>query len=205
MRSLLEEALRRLIDDYAREEPRPPFQFTTFRGTGYTPGVTPQQALTMANDRGGSDHLGVVIALDTNLLIYAHREEVPFHQPALESLTGLVRSGRAWALPWPCVHEFISTVTNRRVFARTDAHRRWRSIACASWSPPTFAFSASPPPIWTSWIGCSRPVASTGPKVHDARIAAICIGHGVSELWTADRDFSYFPELRTRNPLVGRD
>ena len=58
MRSLLEEALRRLIDDYAREAPRPPFRFTTFRGTGYTPGVTPQQALTMANDRGGSDPLG---------------------------------------------------------------------------------------------------------------------------------------------------
>lgn len=59
MRSLLEEALRRLIDDYARDEPRrPPFHFTTFRGTGYAPGVTPEQALTMANDRGGSDHLG---------------------------------------------------------------------------------------------------------------------------------------------------
>jgi predicted nucleic acid-binding protein len=44
--------------------------------------------------------------------------------------------------------------------------------------------------------------AVTGSKFHDARIAAICIGHGVSELWTADRDFSYFPELKTGNPLV---
>jgi predicted nucleic acid-binding protein len=43
----------------------------------------------------------------------------------------------------------------------------------------------------------------TGPRVHDARIAAICLAHGVTELWTADRDFSYFPRLRTRNPLVG--
>lgn len=41
-----------------------------------------------------------------------------------------------------------------------------------------------------------------GPKVHDAHVAAICISHGVSELLTADRDFSYFPQLRTRNPLV---
>ncbi len=38
--------------------------------------------------------------------------------------------------------------------------------------------------------------------VHDARIAAICLAHGVSELWTADRDFSRFPELKARNPLV---
>jgi predicted nucleic acid-binding protein len=38
--------------------------------------------------------------------------------------------------------------------------------------------------------------------VHDARIAALCLSHGVCELWSADRDFSRFPALRTRNPLV---
>ena len=40
-----------------------------------------------------------------------------------------------------------------------------------------------------------------GPKVHDARIAAICLQNGVDELWTIDRDFSRFPSLRLRNPL----
>jgi predicted nucleic acid-binding protein len=38
--------------------------------------------------------------------------------------------------------------------------------------------------------------------VHDARIAALCLQHGVRELWSADRDFNRFPALRTRNPLV---
>ena len=42
-----------------------------------------------------------------------------------------------------------------------------------------------------------------GPMVHDARIAALCTARGVTELWTADRDFSRFPTLRTRNPLQG--
>jgi predicted nucleic acid-binding protein len=42
----------------------------------------------------------------------------------------------------------------------------------------------------------------SGPQVHDARIAALCIQHRVSCLWTADRDFSRFPSLPTRNPLV---
>jgi hypothetical protein len=41
-----------------------------------------------------------------------------------------------------------------------------------------------------------------GPRIHDARIAALCLHHGVSELWTADRDFSKFPQLKTRNPLA---
>ena len=42
-----------------------------------------------------------------------------------------------------------------------------------------------------------------GPRVHDARVAALCLAHGVRELWTADRDFSRFPGLATSNPLAG--
>ncbi len=43
---------------------------------------------------------------------------------------------------------------------------------------------------------------ATGAMIHDAKIAAICLHHGVTELWTADRDFSRFPGLKTRNPLI---
>ena len=42
-----------------------------------------------------------------------------------------------------------------------------------------------------------------GPQVHDARVAALCRLHGVRELWTVDRDFSRFPGLKVKNPLVG--
>jgi predicted nucleic acid-binding protein len=38
----------------------------------------------------------------------------------------------------------------------------------------------------------------SGPRVHDARIAALCLGHGISELWSAD---PRFPGLQVRNPL----
>jgi predicted nucleic acid-binding protein len=41
-----------------------------------------------------------------------------------------------------------------------------------------------------------------GSRIHDARIAALCHAHGVRELWTADRDFSRFPVLVSRNPLA---
>ena len=41
-----------------------------------------------------------------------------------------------------------------------------------------------------------------GPRVHDARIAAICRRHGVDRLLSANRDFSRFPDLRTLNPLL---
>ena len=53
MRSLLEEALRRLLDDYERAQAKRPFHFTTVRGGGMVEGMTPQRALEIANDRGG--------------------------------------------------------------------------------------------------------------------------------------------------------
>jgi predicted nucleic acid-binding protein len=40
-----------------------------------------------------------------------------------------------------------------------------------------------------------------GPIVHDARIAALCTAHGVTELLTRDRDFQLFSGLRTRDPF----
>jgi uncharacterized protein len=58
----------------------------------------------------------------------------------------------------------------------------------------------------TTWLvlrGLLREGKVTGPRVHDARIAAICLAHGVRELWTADRDYGRFSRLRTRNPLIG--
>jgi hypothetical protein len=40
--------------------------------------------------------------------------------------------------------------------------------------------------------------------VHDARIAALCRLHGIREFCSADRDFSRFPDLPQRNPLIPR-
>ena len=41
-----------------------------------------------------------------------------------------------------------------------------------------------------------------GGVVHDARIAAICVAHGIDVLLTCDRHLSLFPELRTKNPFT---
>ena len=46
------------------------------------------------------------------------------------------------------------------------------------------------------------PARLQGALVHDARVAALCLFHGVRVLWAADRDFSRFPELAVVNPLT---
>lgn len=144
-----------------------------------------------------------MIAVDTNILVYAHRTDSPHHAPALEALRSLAAGGRTWAVPWPCVHEFLSTVTHQRIYrppSTVGTAVAAMQDLLAMRGVTTLGEDVDHPSVIARLLNVS---GVTGPKVHDARIAAICLSHGVSELWTADRDFSYFQELRTRNPLVG--
>jgi uncharacterized protein len=141
-----------------------------------------------------------VIAVDTNVLVYAHRTEAPHHDRALRAVESL--AGTRWAVPWACVHEFVAVVTNPRIFTTpTPVDEAVATMVAVRGAGAVFLSEAAD---HLQRLGDLLTAGgATGPKVHDARIASVCLGHGVSELWTADRDFGYFPALRTRNPLVG--
>jgi toxin-antitoxin system PIN domain toxin len=143
-----------------------------------------------------------MIAIDTNLLVYAHREDSEFHEPARVALVNLAEGNQPWCIPWPCLHEFLSIVTHPRIYA----------------PPSPMALALASIKAWIQSPGCVtigeeadyfdilKKLAIegrvAGPMIHDARIAAICIQNSVAALWTADRDFSRFASLKTRNPLV---
>ena len=57
-----------------------------------------------------------MIAVDTNLLVYAHRADHEWNDAAHACLNNLAASRAAWAIPWPCVHEFIAIVTRPKIF-----------------------------------------------------------------------------------------
>ena len=54
--------------------------------------------------------------VDTNLLVYAHREDSPWHEKALARVTELANSDSPWAIPWSCVHEFLAIVTHPKIY-----------------------------------------------------------------------------------------
>jgi predicted nucleic acid-binding protein len=100
------------------------------------------------------------------------------------------------------VHEFVAVVTHPRIFdppsALEDALlavESWRAVA-------TTTFLAELDGYLEVLAATARAAKVAGPRIHDARIAALCRQHAISELWTADRDFSRFAGLVVRNPLV---
>ncbi len=144
-----------------------------------------------------------MIALDTNVLVAAHRQDSEFHAPARAALTGLAESRARWAIPWPCVHEFLSVVTHPRIFNPPSSTSEAVAQLNAWIESPTLVLLAEDGSYWLTLSELVLAARVAGPRIHDARIAALCLRHGVDELWTADRDFGRFPALRTRNPLVG--
>ena len=146
-----------------------------------------------------------MIAVDTNLLVHAHREDSPFHNEAYACLRSLAEGNAAWAIPWPCVHEFLAIVTHPRIFdPPTPSRRAIEQIEAWIESPHLSLISESGGylPCLASAVAKGR---IRGAQVHDARVAALCLHHGVRELWTADRDFSRFRGFAARNPLVEQE
>jgi toxin-antitoxin system PIN domain toxin len=143
-----------------------------------------------------------VIAVDTNLLVYAHREDAAFHTEALARLTKLAEGAVAWAIPWPCLHEFYAIVTHPRIYAPPTPPARAIEQIEAWLESPSLALLSESPHHWSALKPLLASARVQGPLVHDARVAALCLQHGVKTLWTADRDFARFAALQSVNPLV---
>lgn len=143
-----------------------------------------------------------MIAIDTNLLVYAHRSDNPFHAAAAGLVRQLANGKAAWAIAWPCLHEFYNIVTHPRVYAPPSTPEQALRQMDIWLESPTLQVLAETPTHWPQLRDLLSRGKVQGAMVHDARIAAICLSHGVIELWSADRDFSRFDGLRTRNPLV---
>ncbi len=143
-----------------------------------------------------------MVAVDTNVLVYAHRREAEEHARARQLLQALAASPQPWAIPWPCVYEFFSVVTHPRIWrdSASTPDEAWLQLE-AWFAVPTLRLLGETDAFASILERFLRRSRVRGPVVHDARVAAICVAHGVESLVTRDRDFALFPELRIDNPF----
>jgi hypothetical protein len=142
-----------------------------------------------------------VRAIDTQLLVYAEITSSPFHGRARQLLTELAEGAAPWAIPWPCIYEFLRVVTHPRVFhppVPLDVARADLAAILASPSLVVLAETARHAEVLDAVLAES---GVAGNLIHDAHIAALCREHGVTELLSADRDFARFRSLTVVDPL----
>ena len=142
-----------------------------------------------------------MIAVDTNSLVYAHRADSPHHALASAAVTACAQSRKPWGIPWPCVHEFFAIVTHPRIYRPPTPPEKAIDQVSAWLESPSLVLLGETESHWLTLQKLLTTAETAGPAVHDARIAALCLQHGVRELWSADRDFLRWPELKVVNPL----
>ncbi|SDS75554.1 TA system VapC family ribonuclease toxin [Jiangella sp. DSM 45060] len=145
-----------------------------------------------------------MIAVDTNVLVYAHRRDSEFHAAAAARIRQLAEGRVAWAIPWPCVHEFFAIATHPKLYDPPSTREQAITQLDAWLAAPTLSLLGETPGHWPQLKDLLTAGKVVGPMVQDARIAALCATHGVRELWSADRDFGRFASsVRIHNPLLG--
>jgi len=147
-----------------------------------------------------------VIAVDTNILVYADREESALHEAALRVLRLLAEGNEAWAIPVFCIGEFLRVISHDRLFdPPTPVLDAMDSVESLLASPS--ARLLVPGDRYLKLLRSLIVEAnSQGNLVFDAQITAVCLEHGATTLLTEDRDFARFRSLKplTLEAFLGR-
>ena len=143
-----------------------------------------------------------MIAIDTNILVYAHRRDSQWHSQAAPLIKTFAEGRSEWALPWPCLHEFVAIVTHPKIYDPPSTPAQAVEQIDAWLESPSSVLLAEAATHWSTLKALVTKGRIRGSMIHDARVAALCLSHGVAELLTADRDFSRFSGLTVRNPLL---
>lgn len=145
-----------------------------------------------------------MIAVDTNMLVYAHREDSTWHASAYQRIAELAEGRALWAIPWPCLNEFLAIVTHPRIYSPPTSLTQALDQVDAWLESPSLSVLSETEGYWPELRTMVEAGKAIGGQVHDARVAALCRLHGVRELWTADRDFGRYAGVKVTNPLIGK-
>lgn len=137
-----------------------------------------------------------MIAVDTNILIYAHRGETELHEAAVSRLVALAEGAEKWALPVFCVTEFLRVVTHPRVFNPASSVDRATEFIESIVAAPSCEVVRPGPEFLEILVDTARRTQSRANLMFDAQIAALCREHGIDTVLTNDRDFERFEPLR---------
>ena len=141
-----------------------------------------------------------MIAIDTNILVYAHRAGLPEHDVARRALERAANSAPGWGIALASLTEFWSVVTHPASVGRPSTVKEavnfldsLRQAGAEFWSPSAgFAYR-----LTSAAVGRNI----RGPRIFDLQIALTALEAGAREMWTHDGDFASLPGLRVRDPL----
>jgi uncharacterized protein len=143
-----------------------------------------------------------VIAVDTNVFVYAADADSPFHMPCRDWLERQRARPDAWYTTWPILYEFLRVTTHPRVMRRPwGASAAWEFVTALLASPGIGVLVATQRHADVAGEVLSELPHLAGNLIHDAHTAILMREHGIARICTRDTDFNRFPFLEVIDPL----
>ncbi len=142
-------------------------------------------------------------ALDANLLLYASDTASPFHDRAVAFLRRCAEGPELLYLPWPVVMAYLRIATHPAIFDRALSPELAVGNIEGLLALPHVRAVGELDGFWPVYRRATVALVVRGNLVGDAHLVALLLQHGVTTLWTHDRDFRRFEGIRTRDPLEG--
>jgi len=136
-----------------------------------------------------------VRAIDTNVLIHAHRKERAKHAQAGQLLRRLAEGTEPWGLPIFCVGEFLRVVTHHRVFTPPTSMQKGLAALESLLESPSLRLLIPGDRYWSCFHTTISQGHATGNLVFDAQIVAVCVEHGIDSLISEDRGLKRFEHI----------
>lgn len=141
-------------------------------------------------------------ALDANLLVYASDASSALHTRALAFLERSAAGPELVYLPWPVVMAYLRIATHPSVFERPLSPEEAEANVEALLTRPHVRPLGELDGFWAAYRRTTEGLVARGNLVPDAHLAALLLQHGVTTLWTHDRDFRRFEGIRVRDPFA---
>ncbi len=142
-----------------------------------------------------------MIAIDTNLLIYAHRASLPEHRPAQRAIERASRNPRGWGIALPSLAEFWSIVTHPESRGGPSTAKQASGFLRALISEAGAVLWMPHEGFWERLVALAGQLGIQGPRIFDLQIGLTAYDNGALEIWTHDGRFAAHPGLRVHDPL----
>ncbi|HEV8231656.1 MAG TPA: PIN domain-containing protein [Thermoanaerobaculia bacterium] len=143
-----------------------------------------------------------MIAIDTNLLVYAHRSAAPENERARSAIERASADSRGWGISLASIAEFWTVVTHAPlVSGPPSTPREARRFLSALLDEAGGRLWMPREAFWERLVETADDLGIRGPRIFDLQIGLTAIDNGAVEIWTHDAGFVSVPGLRVHDPL----
>ena len=142
-----------------------------------------------------------MIAVDTNVLVYAHRAGVPEHRRARRAIERAVEDPRGWGIAAASIGEFWSVVTHPSAAGRPSTSKEAASFLRALSEDADMQIWSPGKGFGDRLVQLALDLEIVGVRVFDLQIGLTALENGAQEIWTHDAGFTRIPGIRLHDPL----